>query len=146
MKYENNTVKSARVKELLLRAGISIGDFSKSLWGPKSHNSITYFDARPDVKVSTLVRMAEILGCSIEDILIKSDSSSDSPTVNGHHNVINSNYVNTDVTTLKAEVKALKMVIEEKNLRIEDLKKNNTELGRRLDLVLQLGQNKDKAE
>lgn len=146
MRYENNTVKSARVKELLLRAGISIGDFSKSLWGPKSHNSITYFDARPDVKVSTLVRMAEILGCSIEDILIKSDSSSDSPTVNGHHNVINSNYVNTDVTTLKAEVKALKMVIEEKNLRIEDLKKSNTELGRRLDLVLQLGQNKDKAE
>lgn len=146
MRYENNTVKSARVKELLLRAGISIGDFSKSLWGPKSHNSITYFDARPDVKVSTLVRMAEILGCSIEDILIKSDSSSDSPTVNGHHNVINSNYVNTDVTTLKAEVKALKMVIEEKNLRIEDLKKSNSELGRRLDLVLQLGQNKDKAE
>lgn len=146
MRYENNTVKSARVKELLLRAGISIGDFSKSLWGPKSHNSITYFDARPDVKVSTLVRMAEILGCSIEDILIKSDSNSDSPTVNGHHNVINSNYVNTDVTTLKAEVKALKMVIEEKNLRIEDLKKSNTELGRRLDLVLQLGQNKDKAE
>lgn len=146
MRYENNTVKSARVKELLLRAGISIGDFSKSLWGPKSHNSITYFDARPDVKVSTLVRMAEILGCSIEDILIKSDGGSDSPTVNGHHNVINSNYVNTDVTTLKAEVKALKMVIEEKNLRIEDLKKSNTELGRRLDLVLQLGQNKDKTE
>lgn len=146
MRYENNTVKSARVKELLLRAGISIGDFSKSLWGPKSHNSITYFDSRPDVKVSTLVRMAEILGCSIEDILIKSDSSSDSPTVNGHHNIINSNYVNTDVTTLKAEVKALKMVIEEKNLRIEDLKKNNSELGHRLDLVLQLGQDRDKSE
>ena len=146
MRYENSNVKSERVKELLKRAGISIGDFSRSLWGPKSHNSITYFDARPDVKVSTLVRMAEILGCSIEDILIKSDSSSDSPTVNGHHNVINSNYVNTDVTTLKAEVKALKMVIEEKNLRIEDLKKSNSELGRRLDLVLQLGQNKDKAE
>ena len=146
MKYENSTVKSARVKELLLRAGISIGEFSKSLWGEKSHNSITYFDARPDVKVSTLVRMAEILGCSIEDILIKSDSSSDSPTVNDRHNVVSGNYVNTDVTALKAEVKALKMVIEEKNLRIEDLKKSNSELGRRLDFVLQSGQNKDKAE
>lgn len=90
--------------------------------------------------------MADILGCSIEDILIRSDNNSDSPTVNGHHNVINSNYVNTDVTTLRAEVKALKMVIEEKNQRIDDLKKANSDLGKRLDMVLQLGQNKDNRE
>ena len=142
MKYENNTVKSARVKELLLNAGISIGEFSRNLWGPKSH-TITYFDARPDVKVSTLVRMAEIIGCSVEDILIKSDDNSDAPTINGHHNVVNSSYVNTDITTLNAEVKALKMLIEEKNQRIEDLKKANTELGQRLDMVLQSGLFKD---
>lgn len=143
MKYENNTVKSERVRELLERAGISIGEFSKSLWGAKTHNTITYFDARPDVKVSTLVRMAEVLGCSIEDILIKSDGTSDVPTINGHYNVVNSSYVNTDVTSLKAEVKALKMLIEEKNQRIEDLKNVNAELGARLDMVLQYGQNRD---
>ena len=108
MRYENSTVKSERVKELLKRAGISIGDFSRSLWGPKSHNAITYFDTRPDVKVSTLVKMAEILDCSVEDILIKSDTNSDIPTINGHHNVVNSSYVNTDVTSLQAEIKALK--------------------------------------
>ena len=143
MRYENNTVKSERVRELLERAGISIGEFSKSLWGAKTHNTITYFDARPDVKVSTLVRMAEVLGCSIEDILIKSDGTSDVPTINGHYNVVNSSYVNTDVTSLKAEVKALKMLIEEKNQRIEDLKNVNAELGARLDMVLQSGQNRD---
>ena len=143
MRYENNTVKSERVRELLERAGISIGEFSKSLWGAKTHNTITYFDARPDVKVSTLVRMAEVLGCSIEDILIKSDCTSDVPTINGHYNVVNSSYVNTDVTSLKAEVKALKMLIEEKNQRIEDLKNVNAELGARLDMVLQYGQNRD---
>lgn len=143
MRYENNTVKSERVRELLERAGISIGEFSKSLWGAKTHNTITYFDARPDVKVSTLVRMAEVLGCSIEDILIKSDGMSDVPTINGHYNVVNSSYVNTDVTSLKAEVKALKMLIEEKNRRIEDLKNVNAELGARLDMVLQYGQNRD---
>lgn len=143
MRYENNTVKSERVRELLERAGISIGEFSKSLWGAKTHNTITYFDARPDVKVSTLVRMAEVLGCSIEDILIKSDGTSDVPTINGHYNVVNSSYVNTDVTSLKAEVKALKMLIEEKNQRIEDLKNVNAELGARLDMVLQYGRNRD---
>lgn len=143
MRYENNTVKSERVRELLERAGISIGEFSKSLWGAKTHNTITYFDARPDVKVSTLVRMAEVLECSIEDILIKSDGTSDVPTINGHYNVVNSSYVNTDVTSLKAEVKALKMLIEEKNQRIEDLKNVNAELGARLDMVLQYGQNRD---
>ena len=87
--------------------------------------------------------MAEIIGCSVEDILIKSDDNSDAPTINGHHNVVNSSYVNTDITTLNAEVKALKMLIEEKNQRIEDLKKANTELGQRLDMVLQSGLFKD---
>ncbi len=146
MRYENSTVKSERVKELLKRAGISIGDFSRSLWGPKSHNAITYFDTRPDVKVSTLVKMAEILDCSVEDILIKSDTNSDIPTINGHHNVVNSSYVNTDVTSLQAEIKALNMVIEEKNQRIEDLKKANEHLSNSIELVKQLSPIQDSKE
>ena len=146
MRYENNTVKSERVRELLERAGISIGEFSKSLWGAKTHNTITYFDARPDVKVSTLVRMAEVLGCSIEDILIKSDGTSDVPTINGHYNVVNSSYVNTDVTSLQAEIKALNMVIEEKNQRIEDLKKANEHLSNSIELVKQFSHIQDSKE
>lgn len=146
MRYENSTVKSERVKELLKRAGISIGDFSRSLWGPKSHNAITYFDTRPDVKVSTLVKMAEILDCSVEDILIKSDTNSDIPTINGHYNVVNSSYVNTDVTTLQAEIKALNMVIEEKNQRIEDLKKANEHLSNSIELVKQFSHIQDSKE
>ncbi len=146
MRYENSTVKSERVKELLKRAGISIGDFSRSLWGPKSHNAITYFDTRPDVKVSTLVKMAEILDCSVEDILIKSDTNSDIPTINGHHNVVNSSYVNTDVTSLQAEIKALNMVIEEKNQRIEDLKKANEHLSSSIELVKQFSHIQDSKE
>ena len=146
MRYENSTVKSERVKELLKRAGISIGDFSRSLWGPKSHNAITYFDTRPDVKVSTLVKMAEILDCSVEDILIKSDTNSDIPTINGHHNVVNSSYVNTDVTSLQAEIKALNMVIEEKNQRIEDLKKANELRSNSIELVQQFSHIQDSKE
>lgn len=146
MRYENSTVKSERVKELLKRAGISIGDFSRSLWGPKSHNAITYFDTRPDVKVSTLVKMAEILDCSVEDILIKSDTNSDIPTINGHHNVVNSSCVNTDVTSLQAEIKALNMVIEEKNQRIEDLKKANEHLSNSIELVKQFSHIQDSKE
>lgn len=145
MKYENNTVKSARVRELIRRAGISIGDFSKSLWGANSHNSLTYFDARPDVKVSTLVRIAEILGCSIEEVLIKSDSSSDTSSTTCRPDVGGSKSESSDITTLKAELKALKMLIEEKDKRIEDLKNTNSELGRRLDLVLRLRQDRDDA-
>lgn len=146
MKYENNTVKSARVRELIRRAGISIGDFSKSLWGANSHNSLAYFDARPDVKVSTLVRIAEILGCSIEEVLIKSDSSSDTSSASVRPDVGVCKSESSDLTTLKAELKALKMLIEEKDKRIEDLKSANSELGRRLDLVLRLRQDRDEAQ
>lgn len=87
--------------------------------------------------------MAEIIGCSVEDILIKSDGTSDNPTVNGNNNVVNSNYVNTDIAALKAELNALKLVLEEKNKRVEDLIKANDTLNARLDMVLQLGHNKD---
>ena len=134
MKYQNRIVKTERVKELLNLYGISPLTFSRSLWGEKSHNSLNYFDIRPDVKVSTLVKMAEIIGCSVEDILIKSDGTSD---------VVNSNYVNTDIVALKAELNALKLVLEEKNKRVEDLIKANDTLNARLDMVLQLGHNKD---
>ena len=143
MKYQNRIVKTERVEELLNLYGISPLTFSRSLWGEKSHNSLNYFDIRPDVKVSTLVKMAEIIGCSVEDILIKSDGTSDNPTVNGNNNVVNSNYVNTDIAALKAELNALKLVLEEKNKRVEDLIKANDTLNARLDMVLQLGHNKD---
>ena len=143
MKYENSMVTSQRVKELLTKSGITFAELSRRLWGPKSHNSISYFDCRPDLKVSTLIKMAEIFGCSLDDLLIKSDSSSDTPNIQGNNNVVNSNYVNTDVTTLRAEIKALKMVIREKDQRIEDLKNTNKELGQRLDYVLQIGREKD---
>ncbi len=146
MRYENNTIKSERVKELLKQAGISIGEFRRSLWGPKSNNAITYFDSRPDIKVSTLVKMAEIIGCSVEDFLIKTESKPEFPTIIGHSNVVNSSYVNTDVTSLQAEIKALKMVIEEKNERIEDLKKANEHLSSSIDLVKQFSQIQNQKE
>ena len=55
--------------------------------------------------------------------------------------MVKSHYVNTDIPSLKAEIKALRMLIDEKNARIEDLKKANTEVGKRLDLVLSLKDN-----
>lgn len=143
MKYEYSTISTDRLKQLLQQSGMSDRVFSKKLWGENTHQTPAYFEIRPDVRVSTLVKMAEILDCSIEDFLIKSDTTSDTPTVSGHHNVVNSSFVNTDVTTLKAEIKALKMVIEEKDLRIEDLKKANEDLGKRIDLVLQISQHRD---
>ena len=64
-------------------------------------------------------------------------------TINGIGIVNNSPNAKVDLVDLRAENKALKMVIEEKDKRLAEQQKYIDQLGKRLDLVLQLGHNSD---
>jgi DNA-binding Xre family transcriptional regulator len=139
MVYDFDTIDYNRLCDLVKAKGFTDRRFSKLLWGDKTHLNLKYFIKKSDVRISMLFKLARILDCEIEDFFHKSDNSSDNPPIIGSHNIVNSSLVNTDITNLKAENRALKMVIEEKKARIEDLKKTNDELGKRLDLVLQIG-------
>ena len=142
MKYDFDKLETGRIRELIARANLTEKAFCKALWGERTHQVLANIERRPDVRASTLVKIASILNCSIDDLfLLKDRNETDNPSVIGNNNVVNSHYVNTDIPSLKAEIKALRMLIDEKNARIEDLKKANTEVGKRLDLVLSLKDN-----
>ncbi len=142
MKYDFDKLKTGRLRELIARANLTEKAFCKALWGEQTHQVLINLERRPDVRASTLVKIATILDCSIDDLfLLKDRNETENPSVVGNNNVVNSHYVNTDIPSLKAEIKALRMLIDEKNARIEDLKKANDEVGKRLDLVLSLKNN-----
>lgn len=142
MKYDFDKLKTGRLRELIARANLTEKAFCKALWGEQTHQVLINLERRPDVRASTLVKIATILDCSIDDLFLYKDrNETENPSVVGNNNVVNSHYVNTDIPSLKAEIKALRMLIDEKNARIEDLKKANDEVGKRLDLVLSLKNN-----
>lgn len=139
MKYDFDKLEVERLRELIARADLTEKAFCKALWGEKTHQVLINLERRPNVRASTLVKIASILNCSIDDLFLCKDRiETENPSVVGNNNVINSHYVNTDIPSLKAEIKALRMLIVEKNARIEDLKKANDEVGKRLDLVLSI--------
>ena len=141
MKYDFDKLETGRLRELITRANLTEKAFCKALWGEHTHQVLVNIERRPNVRASTLVKIASILNCSIDDLFLQKDRNETENTVVGNNNVVNSHYVNTDIPSLKAEIKALRMLIDEKNARIEDLKKANDEVGKRLDLVLSLKDN-----
>ena len=142
MKYDFDKLETERLRELISKANLSEKAFCKALWGEQTHQVLLNLERRPNVRASTLVKIATILDCNIDDLFLRKDrNETEKPSVVGNNNVVNSHYVNTDIPSLKAEIKALRMLIDEKNARIEDLKKANDEVGKRLDLVLSIKNN-----
>ena len=94
----------------------------------------------PKLGHQTLIFLANSLYVSFDTFLEVQEKKSDFPNINGNNNNVNSTVINNDIASLKSENESLKMLIKEKDMRIEDLKRN-------LDTVIklaQVGQNSDK--
>ena len=144
MIYDFDSIRVEKVKQLLVERGMTDRQAAKILWGdkPTNHRSlIKEVEKTDNMGIKTACKICNLFDVTLDYFLQKSDTNNSNPTITGNNNVVNSSYVNSDIPTLRAEVKALKMVIEEKNKRIEDLKKANEDIGRRLDMVLTLGHN-----
>ncbi len=146
MTYDFDYIRFNVLEDLIRQRSMTNRQFEKLMWGddPKNHRTIKEFEKEGNIKLKTACQICAVLGVELDYFLLNSDKKPTVPSVTGNNNVVNSSYVNHDVNTLKSEIRALKMVIEEKNKRLEDLKKVNEELGKRLDMVLQLGHITDK--
>lgn len=136
MTYDFTIINYVRLKELIQQAGLSDREFCKQLWGDDTHTTIQYFIDKPNIRVNSLVRIAEILHCPMDKIFQKSDTNGTVPAIEGDKNNVNSNNIRIEINSLKAENQALKMVIDEKNERIAELKKLAEQLERHLNYVL----------
>lgn len=147
MAYIYDTLNVERLRHLLQVRGMNERDFFKKLWGAQTHRDFNnYFGTKTDVdvKCSTLVKICSILNISMDTLFTDLGVNDKIPSVMGNDNIINSSIVGADISRLKHENDALKLIISEKDARIEDLKNINAKLEERLDLLLKIGQFSDK--
>lgn len=114
------TLHLKRLQQLISEAGLTEREFCKKLWGERTHQTLKYFIEKPDPRISRVVKIAEILNCSIEHIMLDSDDFTTKDKVK---------YIQEDekvgqqkVTALKSEIESNRELLKEKDARISDQK------------------------
>lgn len=131
------------IQDVLKERNLTPRQLSKMIFGESTHRDIVKeITTKPDVRASTVVKLCRALEISM-DSLYKDNitSKQDVQTINGIGIINNSPHAKVDLDDLRAENKALKMVIEEKDKRIAEQRKYIEQLDSKLDLALKL-QNK----
>ena len=100
MTYDFTIINYVRLKELIQQAGLSDREFCKQLWGDDTHTTIQYFIDKPNIRVNSLVRIAEILHCPMDKIFQKSDTNGTVPAIEGDKNIVNSNNIRIEINSL----------------------------------------------
>ena len=147
MRYERVYVDLNKLKGQIKARGLRERDFCVMMWGESTHRTIKEFARRPNIKIETAMKVCNTLDISLDELFGGSGEAGESPFVIGNQNIVNSSVMSPDPKLLEAEIRALRMVIKEKTERIEDLKKLNSDLGRRLDIALGVvGSSKEKSQ
>ena len=115
-----DTLRLKRLQQLISEAGLTEREFCKKLWGERTHQTLKYFIEKPDPRISRVVKIAEILHCSIEEIMLDSDDFTTKDKVK---------YIQEDeqvsqqeVTALKSEIESNRELLKETDARISDQK------------------------
>lgn len=139
-----NTLRLERLQQLISEAGLTEREFCKKLWGERTHQTLKYFIEKPDPRISRVVRIAEILHCSIEDIMLDTDVFTSNDRVK---------YIQEDeqvsqqeVAALKSEIESNRELLKEKDARISDQKVYIEHLVKLLHKEVENGQISDSEE
>lgn len=142
METKKSIINMERLTELLWRVGKKDTEFCKELFGEKTHLGISYFKGLSDIKASTLIKIADLLGCRIDDLLeyegsnsLEKGTSVDSPPVPSGGSYMEK--------VLEERVRSLQSLMDEKQGVIEMLKKHNSELTKCIDLLQKSGHNSE---
>lgn len=126
-----DTIDYETLCKLVAARGYSDRQFSKLLWGEKTHLNLKYFIQKPDIRVSNLIKMSRILGCSLESFFLKEEELTDIKADNKATDFV--------LTQLQKENQSLKKLLKERDIRITELKETNDQLWKRLDNFISNG-------
>lgn len=145
MALELNMPNLEYLNEVLKMRNMTARQLSKVIYGEQTHRDIIKeITKKPDVRASTVVKLCRALDISMDSLYQNSDSDSlKSPTINGIGIVNNSPHAKVDMSDLRGENQALKLLLEEKNKRIEEQKRYIAQLHKSLDMALQVGHKSD---
>lgn len=144
MRYECINIDMDFLRKTLKARGITERQFAILMWGKGTHRTINDFLRRPNTTIETAMKVCNILDISLDDFFRGSDKIGVSPLVVGNQNIVSSSVINQDTRPLQAEIKSLRLLVKEKDERIADLKKVNSDLGQRLDAAIRAIQNASK--
>ena len=128
-----------RLRTILRERGLKDRDLVKLLYTKDSHQTFDQIFTKT-FGVQKLIAICNVLDISMDMLFDIDNSLTPFPNINGNNNNVNSTVINQHYASMKSENEALKMLIKEKDERIQDLRKN-------LDYVIslsKLGQNLDK--
>lgn len=143
MRYEQIFIDIERLEEMIKERGLTKTQFAKLMWNKEDHRGIKDFARRPNMRIETAMKICNILDISLDELFDGSDKVGNSPNIVGNQNIINSSIVSNDPAAMRAEIRTLRALIKEKDLRIDELKETNTRLGKQVDFFIKLGQNSD---
>ena len=143
MRYEQIFIDIERLEEMIKERGLTKTQFAKLMWNKEDHRGIKEFARRPNMRIETAMKICNILDISLDELFDGSDKAGNSPNIVGNQNIINSSIVSNDPAAMRAEIRTLRALIKEKDLRIDELKETNTRLCKQVDFFIKLGQNSD---
>lgn len=116
MALELDSPNIGYIMDVLKERGMTPRQLSKQVYGKETHRDIVKeITQKPDVRASTVLKLCRALGITMDSLYQNSDTNSvNLPSINGIGIVNNSPNAHVDMADLRAENKALKMVIEEK--------------------------------
>ena len=115
-----DTLRLKRLRQLISEAGLTEREFCKKLWGERTHQTLKYFIEKPDPRISRVVKIAEILHCSVEEIMLDTDDFTTKDKVKYLQE--DEQVSQQEVTALKSEIESNRELLKEKDARISDQK------------------------
>ena len=143
MRYERVYIDVEKLKTIIKARGFKEREFCIIMWGDDTHRTINEFKRRPNTTIETAMKVCNTLEISLDELFSGSDKIGDSPYIIGDQNIVNSAVINQDAKSLQSENKALRMLVKEKDERIEDLKKVNGQMESVINMLRELGHNSD---
>ena len=140
-------------KEWLIELGkkyhVRPKEIRDTLWPDTPTKSLSYFDKTKKISIDTIVKIADRIGCSIDELLRRTVPVS--PYVSGNYNQVGNVNINNDLGSLQQIIGAQKQIIDHQEAEIrrieesygEQLKAKDqqiSELGSRIDRLIELVQ------
>lgn len=143
MRYNCIRIDLKFLKKIIKERGMTERQVGLIMWGEKTHRGINDLERRPNMRIETAMKLCNVLDISLDELFLPASKSDNYPSIVGNENIINSAFITNDPSSMKAEIRALRALLKEKDARIEDLKAHNADLNKRLDFLIHFGQNSD---
>ena len=111
------------LEQLAKKYGKKPKDIRDALWPETKSKGLSYFDATKNVGAKYLEAIADIIGCSVDEILRRPLAGS-SQIVAGDNNQVGNVNINHDVESLQQIIGAQRQIIEHQDKEIERMNAN----------------------